>query len=415
MSETKTDSKSRPLPANRPPALRRPNAMARPSDVEEHEDTEPRGVVSVASGKAIRRIGILTGGGDCPGLNAVIRAVAKTAIYEHGLRVFGIEDGFQGLIEDRIGELSSMHVSGILATGGTILGTNNRCNPTKWYVGEDEHGNPVFANVIDQCVENLKKYEIDALLVIGGDGTMSCAANFVQAGMNCIGVPKTIDNDIFGTDITFGFTTAYTTATLSLDRLHSTAWSHHRVIICEVMGRNAGWIALHAGVASGSDVILIPEIPFDYETICEFVRKRNRHGRGFSIVCVAEGARPRGGDQVVSRVDPTSPDPIRLGGIGEQVADAIARGTDIETRTTVLGHVIRGGPPVAADRVLATQFGHHAMQLLLRGQTNRMVIMQDGQLSDVDLLHAANKQRLVPLDHPLIAAARSVRTSFGDE
>jgi 6-phosphofructokinase 1 len=363
----------------------------------------------------IKRIGLLTGGGDCPGLNAVIRAVTKTAIYEHGVRVFGIEDGFQGLIENRVGELTSMHVSGILATGGTILGTNNRISPTHYYTGKDADGKPRIIDATKQCLDTVKANQLDALMIVGGDGTMACAATLVKNGINCIGIPKTIDNDILGTDITFGFTTAYTTATLSLDRLHSTAASHHRVMVCEVMGRNAGWIALHAGVASGSDVILVPEIPFDIQSVCRFVQARMDRSRGFSIVCCAEGAHPIGGDQVVALHDPTSPEPVRLGGIGEQVADQIAKLTDIETRTTVLGHVIRGGPPVSADRILATHFGYHAMNLLMHGASNRMVVMRDGKLGDEDLMTAASGQQLIQLDHPLIAAARAVRTSFGDE
>ncbi len=363
--------------------------------------------------RSIKRIGILTGGGDCPGINAVLRAVTKTAIYQYGLRVWGIEDGYQGLIENRMGELTSMHVSGILTRGGTILGTNNRVNPSRLYVGDDEHGKPMFVNAIDRCLENIRANQLDALIVIGGDGTMSCTAPLVEAGVTCIGVPKTIDNDIVGTDITFGFTTAYTTATMSLDRLHSTAASHHRVMVCEVMGRNAGWLALYAGVASGSDVILIPEIPFDIDIVCRFVESRMNRNRGFSIVVVAEGAKPAGGEAVVAKVDPTSPDPIRLGGIGERVARQIGERTGIETRTTVLGHVVRGGPPVPSDRVLASQFGHHAMELLMQGATGRMVVMRDGQLSDVDILHTANRQRLVPLDYSLIKVAKAVRTSFG--
>lgn len=363
----------------------------------------------------IKRIGLLTGGGDCPGLNAVIRAITKTAIYEHGVRVFGIEDGFLGLIENRVGELTSMHVSGILAIGGTILGTNNRTSPTHYYTGKDANGKPRIVDATKQCLDTVKANQLDAIMVVGGDGTMACAATLVKNGINCIGIPKTIDNDILGTDITFGFTTAYTTATLSLDRLHSTAASHHRVMVCEVMGRNAGWIALHAGVASGSDVILVPEIPFDIQSVCRFVQARMDRSRGFSIVCCAEGAHPIGGDQVVAVHDPTRPEPVRLGGIGEQVADQIATLTDIETRTTVLGHVIRGGPPVSADRILATHFGYHAMNLLMNGASNRMVVMRDGKLGDEDLMTAASGQQLIPLDHPLIAAARAVRTSFGDE
>lgn len=362
----------------------------------------------------IRRIGVLTGGGDCPGLNAVIRAVTKTAILEHDIEVFGIEDGFQGLIEDRLRPLTIADVSGILARGGTILGTNNKCSPQRYYTGDDEHGKPMFINAMEQCLATVERHHLDAIIVIGGDGTMSCAAPLVEAGVNCIGVPKTIDNDIVGTDITFGFTTAVNTATMSLDRLHSTAASHHRVMVCEVMGRNAGWLALHAGLASGSDVILIPEIPYDIDKICAFVQSRVVNRRGFSIIACAEGAHPTNGEKVVARRDLTSPDPIRLGGIGEKVADDIARRTKIETRTTVLGHVVRGGPPIAADRVLASRFGFRALKLLMAGARGRMVVMEGNTLNDVEITFAANKQRLVPTDHPLIRVSRAVRTSFGD-
>jgi ATP-dependent phosphofructokinase / diphosphate-dependent phosphofructokinase len=366
--------------------------------------------------QAISRIGVLTGGGDCPGINAVLRAVTKTAILEHDVEVIGVEDGFQGLIENRVRPLSVADVSGILTRGGTILGTNNKSNPQRYHVGDDEHGNPVFINAVDRCLDTIEQHRIDALILIGGDGTMSCAVPLVEAGVNCIGVPKTIDNDIVGTEITFGFTTAANTATMSLDRLHSTAASHHRVMVCEVMGRNAGWLALNAGIASGSDVILIPEIPFDIDRVCEFVESRMHQRRGFSIVACAEGAKPLGGEQVVARRDPTSPDPVRLGGIGERVGYEIEKRTKIETRTTVLGHVLRGGPPISADRVLASRFGFRALKMLMAGARNKMVVMpqEGGRLGEVEISHAANRQRLVPIDHPLIHVARAVRTCFGD-
>ncbi len=363
----------------------------------------------------IQRIGVLTGGGDCPGINAVIRAVTKTAIYKYGVRVFGIEDGFVGLVENRISELTSLHVSGILTRGGTILGTDNRCNPSRYYTGDDEHGKPLFTDVTDRCLAHIEANQLDALVVIGGDGTMSCAAPFVEAGVNCIAVPKTIDNDVFGTDITFGFLTAVSTATEALDRLHSTAMSHHRVMVCEVMGRNAGWIALHAGLASGSDAILIPEIPYQIDKICEFVQQRSQRWRGFSIVACAEGARPVDGEQVAAEVDPTRPEPVRLGGVGQCVAKQIAQRTGTEARTTVLGYIQRSGTPTAADRVMATRFGFRALELLMSGARGRMVAMRNGRLGDIELRRAAGKQRLVPLDDPLIAAARAVRTCFGDE
>ena len=363
----------------------------------------------------IKRIGVLTGGGDCPGLNAVIRAVTKTAIWKHGIEVVGIEDGFQGLIEDRVRPLAARDVSGILTRGGTILGSNNRCNPRRYCVRVDPVTGPVWENVTDRCVDTARRHALDAIIVIGGDGTMASAAPLVEAGVNIIGVPKTIDNDIVGTEITFGFLTAVNTATDALDKLHSTADSHHRVMVCEVMGRNAGWIALTAGVASGSDIILLPEIPFDLGHLAENVEFRMRKGGpGFEIIVAAEGARPREGQQIVDRVDPTSPDPIRLGGIGRWVADELAKRTGVETRSSALGHIQRGGGPIPADRILATHFGYHAIKVLMEGKQGRMVVRQGNVFGDVDLLFAAGKQRLVPVNHPLIEAARAIGTGFGD-
>jgi 6-phosphofructokinase 1 len=371
--------------------------------------------MSSPASRSIRRIGLLTGGGDCPGLNAVIRAVAKTAIYQYGIEVIGIRDGFVGLIENRMTPMTMSGVSGILSRGGTILGTNNKANPRRFATGRNAKGEPIFEDVSDRCIEHIKAHRLDALIVIGGDGTMSAASVFVERGVNVIGVPKTIDNDIVGTEITFGFLTAVATATEALDRLHSTADSHHRVMVCEVMGRNAGWIALTSGVASGSDVILMPEIPFHFGHVENFIRERTANGGpGFAIVVVAEGACPSDGEKVVARVDPTSHDSIKLGGIGQLVASEIERRVGIETRTTVLGHVQRGGAPIAADRILATHFGYHALHVLMSGGHSRMVVRQNNLLSDVDLLFAAHKQRLVPADHPLVAAARAVRTCFGD-
>ena len=363
----------------------------------------------------IKRIGVLTGGGDCPGLNAVIRAVTKTAIWQYGIEVFGIEDGFQGLIEDRVRPLTARDASGILTRGGTILGSNNRCNPKRYCVRVDPVTGPVWENVTGTCVETARRHGLDAIIVIGGDGTMASAAPLVEAGVNIIGVPKTIDNDIVGTEITFGFLTAVNTATEALDKLHSTADSHHRVMVCEVMGRNAGWIALTAGVASGSDIILIPEIPFDLGHLAENISFRMRKGGpGFAIIVAAEGARPREGKQVGDRVDPTSPDPIRLGGIGRWVADELAKITGVETRSSALGHIQRGGGPIPADRILATHFGYHAIKVLMEGKRGRMVVRQGNVFGDVDLLFAAGKQRLVPVNHPLIEAARAIGTGFGD-
>jgi 6-phosphofructokinase 1 len=364
--------------------------------------------------KSPRRIGVLTGGGDCPGLNAVIRAVTKTAIYQYGLRVFGIEDGFEGLVENRIGELSSVHVSDILTRGGTILGSSNRATPAHYYVGDDTDGSPCFVNATDRCMANIEKNKLDALIVIGGDGTMSCTAPFLEAGITCIGIPKTIDNDIEGTDLSFGFQTAVSTATDALDRLHTTARSHRRVVVCEVMGRNAGWLALHSGVASGADVILIPEIPFDIGHICDYLAQRFKRVRGYAIIACAEGAAPIGGVQTIAAVDPTRPESVRLGGIGELVAKGIRQHAGYESRTSVLGYVQRGGPPVATDRILATQLGHHAVERLMNGARGRMIAIRDGAITDVDLMIAANKQRTVPMNDPLLRAARAVKTCFGD-
>jgi len=360
------------------------------------------------------RIGLLTGGGDCPGLNAVIRAVVKEAVY-HDISVVGIEDGFLGLIENRWRELGAGEVSNILTLGGTILGSSNKADPRRHPVGRNEDGTWRYADMTDACMDGLRSRGIEALVVIGGDGTMSCAKTFVDRGINCIGVPKTIDNDLWGSELTFGFLTAVQTATEAIDRVHTTAASHHRVMIVEVMGRNAGWIALHSGVASGADVILIPEIPFVLDEIAHVVRLRSKRGKRFSIIVASEGAKPLGGSQIVERVDPTSPDPIRLGGIGKWLSGELETRTGIECRYVVLGHVQRGGTPVAADRVLATQFGDHAMHLLRKGARNRLVVMQGLKLTDIDITEAAGRQRVVPPDHPLLAAARSVYTSFGDD
>jgi len=362
----------------------------------------------------VKRVGVLTGGGDCPGLNAVIRAVTKAAIFEHDLEVFGIEDGFLGLLENRIHPLKGNDVSNILTLGGTILGSSNKCNPAHYPVGTNPAGEPVFEDLTELCLRNLRRHEINALIVIGGDGTMSGAANFVRHGVNCIGVPKTIDNDLVGTDITFGFTTAVAVATEALDRIHTTAASHHRAMVVEVMGRNAGWIALHAGVASGSDIILLPEIPYDIQKVCEKVKQRSQHGKRFTILCVSEGARPKGGEQVVDYIDPTSPDPIRLGGVGKVISDDVQRISGIETRCTVLGHVQRGGTPEPADRVLGTEFGHAAVKALVEGKESRLIVMKGRTIDDVDLMIAENRQRTIQMDNALMASARAVGTSFGD-
>jgi ATP-dependent phosphofructokinase / diphosphate-dependent phosphofructokinase len=366
----------------------------------------------------VRRIGILTGGGDCPGLNAVIRAVASDA-FQCGMSVVGIEDGYLGLIENRFKELTDRDLAGILQMGGTILGSNNKSNPSKFVVGYNPpppagDGKPRYADLTGKCLDHLRGHGVEALVVIGGDGTLTSAATFSRLGIPCVGVPKTIDNDIVGSEITFGFQTAVATATEAMDRCRTTADSHHRCMVVEVMGRNAGWIALHAGVAAGADIILLPEIPFDMTRLYTRIISRSKAGKRSSLICVSEGARPAGGAQIVAKIDPTSPDPIRLGGVAKWLAEQIEDSTGVESRYVVLGHVQRGGTPVAADRVLSTMLGNHAMTLLRQGRVGRMVAVQGGRLVDIDLEEPAGKQRLVPPDDPLIDAARAVGAIFGD-
>jgi 6-phosphofructokinase 1 len=360
----------------------------------------------------IKRIGVLSGGGDCPGINAVIRAVVKSAILRWNLEVFGIEDGFLGLIENRMSPLSEAGVSNILTLGGTILGSSNRSDPQSYPVERD--GKTVFVDMTDQVMENIRRNALDAVVAIGGDGTMTVAANLIRKGARFIGVPKTIDNDFVGCDVTFGFDTAVTTATECLDKLHTTACSHHRVMVVEVMGRNAGWLALYAGVASGSDVILIPEIEYDFEKVCEALMERNRRGKGFSIICVSEGAKPKGGQVVIQRIVEGSPERVRLGGIATRLATEIEDRTGLETRSVILGHLQRGGTPTPMDRVLATNYGSRAMEIMMEGRFGKVVVWRGGKLDEVDIESVAGKQRKVPLDYPLLHAARVLGTRFGD-
>ncbi len=373
-----------------------------------------RWIKKLAASNQIRRIGILTGGGDCPGLNAVIRSVSKTAIVEHGWEVWGIEDGLLGLIVGRVRRLEMDDVANILTRGGTILGTTNRADPNRFAMATDDRGDPVFTDVTDLVIQNYRTYELDAVVLVGGDGTMTAAASMIERGFRCVGVPKTIDNDLMHCDVTFGFHTAVETATEALDRIHTTASSHHRVMLVELMGRNAGWLTLHAGMAGGADVILIPEIPYDVQRICETCDRRSARGKSETIIAVAEGAKPRTGDQTVRKVLKDSPEPVRLGGVSEILAEQITERTHLETRSVILGHVQRGGTPVAIDRILGTQYGHAAVQLLARGAFGRLVVMQDNRITDVGLTDVAGQQRLVPPDHPLVAAARAVGVSFGD-
>jgi 6-phosphofructokinase 1 len=352
------------------------------------------------------RVGLLTGGGDCPGLNAVLRAVTKSLILRCGAEVFGFEDGYLGLIEGRHRPLRYRDVSGILTQGGTILGTSNTANPFAF------HG-AAGADVSDQAVAHYRALGLDALVAVGGDGTMSIAHGLQQKGLAVVGVPKTIDNDLVGTDRTFGFDTAVAIATEAVDRLHTTAQSHHRVMILETMGRYAGWIALHTGVASGADIILIPEYPYQLEEVARVCRGREEGGQRFTIIVMAEGARPEGGEVAVKRIVEGSPDPVRLGGACQVLGYALEAYLRSEVRTTILGHVQRGGTPTPFDRVLATHFGIHAADLVAAGRTGVMVALRNAALTEIAFADVAHRVRTVPPGEALLQAAVAVGTSFG--
>jgi 6-phosphofructokinase 1 len=359
----------------------------------------------------LKRIGILTGGGDCPGLNAVIRSVAKPAMSHFGAKVIGIIDGFEGLVEGRHRQLTPLDVTGIINQGGTILGTSNKGDPFHFPMGERQNLKIVDAS--DQVLEHYHNLQLDVLIAIGGDGTQTIAHKLSQMGLNLIGVPKTIDNDLEATDITFGHDSALAVATEAIDRLQTTASAHHRVMVIETMGRYAGWIALGAGVAGGADIILIPEIPFSWDSVFEAVLKRSK-GAKFSIICVAEGAKPAHGDISVKEMDKKRTDPVRLGGIGEVVAKRVEEETGLETRVTVLGHVQRGGSPTAFDRLLATRFGTVALQAASAGEFGVMTSLRMNRVTTVPLEQAVGRQRLVPPDSQLVFAARAVGTCLGD-
>jgi 6-phosphofructokinase 1 len=325
--------------------------------------------------------------------------------------VIGIIDGFEGLVEGRHRQLTPIDVLGIINQGGTILGTSNKGDPFHFPMGE--RSNLRIIDASDQVVAHYRDLKLDVLIAIGGDGTMTISQKLSTMGLNMIGVPKTIDNDLQATDITFGHDSARAVATEAIDRLQTTASAHHRVMVIETMGRYAGWIALGAGVAGGADIILIPEIPFSWDAIFDAVLKRSK-GAKFSIVCVAEGAKPSGGDISVKEMDKKRTDPVRLGGIGELVARRIEEETGLETRVTVLGHVQRGGSPTPYDRILATRFGSVALQAASAGEFGVMASLQRDTVFTVPLIDAVGKQRLVPEDSQLLFAARAVGTCLGD-
>jgi 6-phosphofructokinase 1 len=357
----------------------------------------------------VRRVGILTGGGDAPGLNAVIRAVVKASAH-HGIKTVGLEDSFDGLIEpDRCRMLAPRDVTGILRVGGTILGTTNRGNPFAYPI-ETTGGTKDYS---DRCVEMFHTLQLDALVVIGGDGTLSIAHKFAERGIPLVGVPKTIDNDIPETTYTFGFDTAVSFATEAIDRLHTTAEAHHRIMVVELMGRYAGWIALYAGIAGGADAILIPEIPYDLEKVAELIKERDTWGARFSIVVVAEGAKPVGGKASVMK-EASGEYVERLGGIAATLTRQLDELTGKETRFVVLGHLQRGGTPTSFDRMLATRFGARAVELLLEGQFGTMVAFDPPDIVAVPLEKIVGRTRNVPVDSDIIRTARAMGISLGD-
>lgn len=361
----------------------------------------------------MKNLAILTGGGDAPGLNAVIRAAVKTAIHEYGCEVLGVKNGFDGFL-DRGGifPLDLDAVRGILPRGGTILGTANRGNPFARKVNRE--GAIVVEDYSQQVIESIKSLDLDALIVVGGDGTLGIARDLWKLGVPVIGVPKTIDNDILGTDFTFGYDTALNAAMDAIDRLHTTAEAHHRVMILELMGRDAGFIALNAGLAGGADVILIPEIPFRYDAIIRKIRRRVARGSYFSILSVAEGARPVG-EEPVYAIEGDAVYSARLGGIGSRVAEHLSEKGEFETRVTVLGHLQRGGSPTAFDRTLATRFGSAAVRLAKAGRFGQMVALRGTRIVDISLDQALETPRRVNVHGDEVQTARALGISFGDE
>ncbi len=354
----------------------------------------------------MRQIGIVTSGGDCPGLNAVIRAVVRTAYSVHNYEVIGIYDGFTGLLNDgKTRIITPAETVSLLTLGGTILGTTN-----KGPFGLDENGNPLpeFLPYFEEVYNNYCNLGLKGIIVVGGDGSMRIAHALHRMGVKIVGVPKTIDNDIYATDRTFGFDTAVHIATQALDRLHTVASAHHRIMVCEVMGRDTGWIALSAGLASGADAILIPEIPFQWKSILQMISARMVRGRRHSLIVVAEGAMPFGGTKVFNEEG-------RLGGIGEFVGKQLEKLTKIETRVTVLGHVQRGGTPTAYDRILASRFGEAASYLVAEKKFGTMVALRGDKMVEVSLEEATQKTRSVELDNHLIRVARNTGVSLGDE
>ncbi|MFZ9407421.1 MAG: 6-phosphofructokinase [Burkholderiaceae bacterium] len=358
------------------------------------------------------KIGLLTGGGDCPGLNAVIRAVTRTAIAEGGAMIIGIEDGFEGLYTGRTRRLRYGEVAGLLGEGGTVLGTSNKGDPWHFPVLQPDGGVRI-EDVSPRIVERIRATGIDVLVVIGGDGSMKIAQRLAAQGVAIVGVPKTIDNDLPATDLTFGFDTAVGVISEAIDRLRTTASAHHRVMLVEVMGRTAGWLALAGGLSGGADAILLPEIGFQWDPLVRHLQSRATRGRRYSIVCVAEGTPLPEGDQVVQRLDVRRTDARQFGGIAARIAQEIEQRSGLEARAVVLGHLQRGGSPSAADRLLATRFGVQAARAALAGRQGVMVSLRGQSVIEVPLAQAAQGVRLVPADHEWLNAARAIGIHLG--
>jgi 6-phosphofructokinase 1 len=363
----------------------------------------------------LKKVGILTGGGDCSGLNAVIRAVTRSAIIGHGAKVVGIEGGFEGLVFNHTQDLTIRSTRDILTLGGTILGTTNKGNPFEWR--EQNHdGSIAVYDYSDRAAQTVKDLELDCLFVVGGEGTLEIGYKFQQKGVQVIGIPKTIDNDLDKTDYTFGYQTAVQVACEALDRLATTGRSHQRVMILEVMGRTAGWIALEAGIAGGAHIILIPEIPYDIESVVQKIRHRAKGGSPYSIIMVAEGAKAIGGDVITQESATTRLQGVpQLGGIGFHLANEIKERIELEVRTTVLGHIQRGGSPTAFDRVLGTRLGSYAVQAAAEGKFGTMVALHTPHMALVPLHELAGLVRRVPPDDQMISCAESIGINMGRE
>jgi 6-phosphofructokinase 1 len=377
--------------------------------------------------KKIKRIALLTGGGDCSGLNAVIRSIVKAAILKYNLEVIGFMGGYHGLYTDDYIKMDLKTVSGIFHQGGTILKMSNKDNLFN-YKMKDENGKIVYKDVSDVAVENLKKHNIDALIIIGGDGTLTSARDFARKGVNVVGIPKTIDNDVPATEITFGYRTALDHIMLSLDALHTTAFSHDRVMILEVMGRYAGWLALEGGIAGSADVILIPEVPYDINSVAKTVFDRYNRGSKFTIICVSEGARPADGQITIKAIDKDSPDSIKLGGVGDvlrkQLEKVVKPVTGQDIRVTNLGYIQRGGVTNTFDRVLGTKYGASAVDMVVAQEFGRMVIIKNDRMDSVRIEEvvgsgatgqtSAGGARIVNPHGDLVNSARDVGITFGD-